>query len=407
MAKAVRRDMHKMTRLPPLPAGDRRARLSTSSRGSSREHLILRAQRRLLRRPFRRDALVDPHAAGRDALGRDRNCRSRPAFPAKTRRASDALDDWWRTYYRATFNPARANLERDAGRNAEEVLAQPARDRADPGPARRSRRPHAADGRGAADRAASPRKASTCRRRSRRRRSPKPHALRAKPPSIASAARSTRTRRKPCSAKARPHAALVFVGEQPGDQEDLAGKPFVGPAGQLFDRALGEAGIDRSRVYVTNAVKHFKFEPRGKRRIHKKPNNTEIDTCRWWLDNELRLLKPQFTVRAGRQRRPARSPAATRPSRATRGTADAAARGRRGLHHGAPLVPAAAARRGRPRRGSTRRFVADLKLVAQHLPEIRRRRSAAVVLTPRRRRVGGCRRREARERGRKGSLASG
>src|SRR5258708_27444530 len=73
------------------------------------------------------------------------------------------------------------------------------------------------------------------------------------------------------------HARLVFVGEQPGDQEDLAGKPFVGPAGQLFDRALAEAGIDRKLVYVTNAVKHFKFEPRGKRRIHQKPNNAEIE----------------------------------------------------------------------------------------------------------------------------------
>ena len=85
------------------------------------------------------------------------------------------------------------------------------------------------------------------------------------------------------------HASVVFVGEQPGDQEDLAGKPFVGPAGQLFDRALDDAGIDRARVYVTNAVKHFKFEPRGKRRIHQKPNNNEIEACRWWLDNELRL----------------------------------------------------------------------------------------------------------------------
>ena len=91
----------------------------------------------------------------------------------------------------------------------------------------------------------------------------------------------------------------MFVGEQPGDQEDLAGKPFVGPAGQMFDRALAEAGIDRTRVYVTNAVKHFKFEPRGKRRIHQKPNNDEIDACRWWLDKELGLIKPRFTVALG------------------------------------------------------------------------------------------------------------
>jgi DNA polymerase len=94
-------------------------------------------------------------------------------------------------------------------------------------------------------------------------------------------------------------APVVFVGEQPGDQEDLAGRPFVGPAGQLFDRALEEAGIDRKRVYVTNAVKHFKFEPRGKRRIHKKPNHDEIEACRWWLDKELGFVMPRLTVALG------------------------------------------------------------------------------------------------------------
>ena len=94
-------------------------------------------------------------------------------------------------------------------------------------------------------------------------------------------------------------AALMFVGEQPGDQEDLAGRPFVGPAGQVFDRALAAAGIDRSRAYVTNAVKHFKFELRGKRRIHAKPNGHEIEACRWWIDTERALLKPALTVALG------------------------------------------------------------------------------------------------------------
>ena len=94
-------------------------------------------------------------------------------------------------------------------------------------------------------------------------------------------------------------AELVFVGEQPGDQEDLAGKPFVGPAGQMFDRALGEAGIDRARVYVSNAVKHFKFEQRGKRRIHSKPDAGEITACRWWIDQELALVRPRVTVALG------------------------------------------------------------------------------------------------------------
>jgi probable DNA metabolism protein len=94
-------------------------------------------------------------------------------------------------------------------------------------------------------------------------------------------------------------ARLMFVGEQPGDQEDLAGKPFVGPAGQMFDRALGEAGVDRSTVYVTNSVKHFKFEPRGKRRIHSKPDAGEIDACRWWIEQETALVKPEVTVALG------------------------------------------------------------------------------------------------------------
>lgn len=94
-------------------------------------------------------------------------------------------------------------------------------------------------------------------------------------------------------------APVVFVGEQPGDQEDLAGKPFVGPAGQLFDRALADAGLDRSRAYVTNAVKHFKYEPRGKRRIHKKPNAGEIQACRWWLNGELAAIKPDLVVALG------------------------------------------------------------------------------------------------------------
>jgi len=91
----------------------------------------------------------------------------------------------------------------------------------------------------------------------------------------------------------------VFVGEQPGDQEDLSGRPFVGPAGKLLDRALAAAGIDRSGVYVTNVVKHFKWEPRGKRRIHKKPNAGEIAACRPWLDVEIQLVQPKAIVCLG------------------------------------------------------------------------------------------------------------
>jgi DNA polymerase len=95
------------------------------------------------------------------------------------------------------------------------------------------------------------------------------------------------------------HARLMLVGEQPGDKEDLAGKPFVGPAGQMLDRALAEAGIDRKKVYVTNAVKHFKFVPRGKIRLHQKPATPEIRACRQWYERELASVKPTLVVAMG------------------------------------------------------------------------------------------------------------
>jgi DNA polymerase len=95
------------------------------------------------------------------------------------------------------------------------------------------------------------------------------------------------------------HPDIAFVGEQPGDQEDLTGKPFAGPAGKLLDKAMAEAGIDRRETYVTNAVKHFKFEQRGKRRMHSKPNAGEVKRYRWWLQKELDLVKPKLVVALG------------------------------------------------------------------------------------------------------------
>jgi uracil-DNA glycosylase len=97
----------------------------------------------------------------------------------------------------------------------------------------------------------------------------------------------------------KPTSTVMFVGEQPGDKEDLSGHPFVGPAGALLDKALAEAGIDRKTVYVTNVVKHFKWEPRGKRRIHKKPNAAEITACRPWLEAEVAVIKPRAIICLG------------------------------------------------------------------------------------------------------------
>jgi len=95
------------------------------------------------------------------------------------------------------------------------------------------------------------------------------------------------------------HSRMMLVGEQPGDQEDLQGKPFVGPAGRLLERALDEAGIDRRRVYITNAVKHFRFTRRGKRRLHEKPNAGQIRACRPWLDGEIEAVRPRIIVLLG------------------------------------------------------------------------------------------------------------
>ena len=97
----------------------------------------------------------------------------------------------------------------------------------------------------------------------------------------------------------RTHAAIFLVGEQPGDREDQLGRPFVGPAGQLLNKCLETAGIDRSMVYVTNAVKHFKWEPRGKIRLHKKPNSLEIAACRPWLEKEIAAVRPQVIFLIG------------------------------------------------------------------------------------------------------------
>ena len=96
-----------------------------------------------------------------------------------------------------------------------------------------------------------------------------------------------------------PDAEIMLVGEQPGDREDREGRPFVGPVGVLLDRALAEAGVDRGRIYVTNAVKHFKFEPRGKRRLHKRPNASEIKICRHWLLDEIEAIGPRLVVALG------------------------------------------------------------------------------------------------------------
>ena len=160
-------------------------------------------------------------------------------------------------------------------------------------------------------------------------------------------------------------ATVMLIGEQPGDQEDRAGRPFVGPAGQLLDRALAEADLDRAAVYVTNVVKHFKWEPRGKRRIHKKPNTGEIVACRPWLDMEIRLVRPRAIICLG---------ATAAQALLGKGFKVSEHRGRLIESPLAPLVMATVhpssllrATDEETRRFETKRFIDDLRALAEQL----------------------------------------
>jgi uracil-DNA glycosylase len=296
MAKAVRRDIHKMhafVRFRRLEAEDGERFVAWFEP----EHYILRRAA-----PF----FVGRFAAMRWSIltpnGSLHWNRHELAFAAGVSRAEapsgDTLENWWRTYYRAVFNPARANaaamraeMPKKYWRNLPEagmiprLLAE--------APSRTQTMLNTAP--------AAPRK------RIRQAAALSP-ASGGRPRTIAElAARAGACERCPLYAPATQtvfgegpgDAQVVFVGEQPGDEEDLAGRPFVGPAGRLFDQALVAAGVDRARVYVTNAVKHFKFTLRGKRRMHQRPGGYEIEHCRWWLDQELALLEPRLTVALG------------------------------------------------------------------------------------------------------------
>ena len=213
--------------------------------------------------------------------------------------AADALEDYWRTYFASIFNPARlkiAAMQREMPKkywpNLPEArliapLISAARERTDEMIAKPATLPR--------------------RRIAAVKQDVLPSEI-AEIGSIAALAEAARSCKQcplwgPATqtvfGQGPATASLMLVGEQPGDQEDLAGEPFVGPAGELVDRALAAANIDRGRVYVTNAVKHFKFTPRGKRRLHQKPNTGEVKACRFWLENELRLVAPKVVVALG------------------------------------------------------------------------------------------------------------
>lgn len=285
LAKAVRRDIHKMRAFVRFR--------EVEDDGGSRfvawfepDHHIVRANAGFFVRRFAsmRWSILTPE------LSIHWDGETLTEGPGATRGdapAKDPVEDIWKGYYAAIFNPARlkvgamlSEMPRKYWRNLPEAALIPGL-------------VAGAQGREAAMIAASP--------------TPP-----ARPGNAATAWAALREEAMGCTrcplyrdatqtvfGEGPLDAPLVFVGEQPGDQEDLAGRPFVGPAGQLFDRALEEAGIDRGRAYVTNAVKHFKHERRGKRRIHQTPETPEINACRWWLTQEIDLLRPRLVVALG------------------------------------------------------------------------------------------------------------
>lgn len=300
LARSVRRDMHKMT------AFVRFRRVDDGEGGEAfvawfePEHHILEKVAPFFVERFTtmRWTILTPRGT---LLWDGRELRIGAAASRAQAPSSDAMEAWWRTYYASIFNPARlkpkamkAEMPVKYWRNLPEAeLISPLI----AGAARRTQEMIMSA-------PTSPQKrrpAAGC--------EPDPanidYSAIESWEAAAAAARSCRRCDLWCDAtqtvfgEGPRRAPVVFVGEQPGDQEDLAGKPFVGPAGKVFDRAMAEAGLDRSRAYVTNAVKHFKFQLRGKRRIHEKPNAGEVKACRFWLDLELGFVKPQLVVAMG------------------------------------------------------------------------------------------------------------
>lgn len=298
LVKAVGRDVHKMhafvrfREMPGTPEGRRRF----AAWFEPDHHIVARAAPFFARRFADMDWLIlTPRGSAGFCAGRLEVSEA----PAAKPELEDATDDLWRTYYASIFNPARLKLRamqsempRKYWKNLPEAALIP-------------ELIAKAEGRVAGmkpDQKAPPAFHAAIQSRRVVPARPEPvddwERLRAEAADctrcgLADHATQTVLGEGPQSAR------LMILGEQPGDLEDLAGRPFVGPAGQVLDQGLAQAGIDRSSAYLTNAVKHFKFQPRGKRRIHQRPNAGEVSHCRWWLTSELSLVRPRLVVAMG------------------------------------------------------------------------------------------------------------
>jgi uracil-DNA glycosylase len=361
-AKSVRRDIHKMrafVRFREVPGTDAKAFVAWFEP----EHHVVEANAPFFVRRFTNFswAILTPE---RSAYWDQLSLAFGPGAHRSDAPADDAAEDLWRRYYASIFNPARlkvsamqSQMPKKYWRNLPESELIPqlianAQERT-------------------LDMIT--RSASTTQHK--RRAAVAPSARKRAPETSLDAVRQAAAHCRDCPlwknatqtvfGEGQERAKVMFVGEQPGDQEDLAGLPFVGPAGKLLNRALDDAGIDRKATYVTNAVKHFKFEPRGKRRIHKKPSDLEISACHQWIERELNIVQPELIVALGATA--ARSIfGRTTPIEKNRGHVIKAANGDSG-HQADILVtvhPSFLLRvPDEDRQGAYERFVADLKLI--------------------------------------------
>lgn len=298
--KAIRRDVHKMHAFVRFRRLGEAAGRESFAAWFEPTHRILRLTAPFFRRRFYGMdwAIVTPDAR---AIWQDETLTYGPGGTKDEVPGSDVVEDQWRTYYGAIFNPARvkidamrAEMPKKYWKNLPEAQ--------DIAPLLAGAEARVERMREAAVSLANPLTEKW------RTRVPEDLLLDDDVKTLADVARAVdRCTRCPLSCNATQgvagegpeRARIMLVGEQPGDQEDLQGRPFVGPAGQVLSEALEEAGLDRTRLFLTNAVKHFKFEPRGKRRLHQNPTAAEIDICRWWLDKERALVQPDLIVTLG------------------------------------------------------------------------------------------------------------
>lgn len=298
--KAIRRDVHKMHAFVRFRRLGEEAGRESFAAWFEPTHRILRLTAPFFQRRFYGMdwAIVTPDAR---AIWQDEELSYGPAGTKDEVPDSDVVEDQWRTYYGAIFNPARvkidamrAEMPKKYWKNLPEAQ--------DIAPLLAGAEARVERMREAAVSMANPLTDKW------RTRVPEDLLLDDDVKTLADVARAVdRCTRCPLSCNATQgvagegpeRARIMLVGEQPGDQEDLQGRPFVGPAGQVLNEALEEAGLDRTRLFLTNAVKHFKFEPRGKRRLHQNPTTGEIDICRWWLDKERALVQPDLIVTLG------------------------------------------------------------------------------------------------------------